>query len=376
MNGDRRPRRPASTHGWTIEGIEMKRMKHLGVMLALGALVAAGIMVSPASASTFYPATNGQWGAYPGQSTTYGAAVQQPINSDGSSNFKANGKTVIPVKFALSQGTGPFVFESIGSDVGTANDYSLLQWQAKATNGSFTLNQLTTLIANYQFTTGNCHAGSLRWTVTLQDGAVQRNLDIHYQPGENSLSDQFCQTGTSGTNRVDVTSTDPYVVINQFIYAGTPYTFTSANPVYNTTYSDALSQLGNLVVVQNGINLILDSGFAGDQRLTLTSAAVGVGNGAATPYTETWTPLPASPMTTTCPTAEAKFTITKVDGLPSGDVNEPLTIQPQDNNGIYRIVDCKYMYNLATSSLSGVGTYTVKATIGSTTFTVATFDLK
>ena len=44
--------------------------------------------------------------------------------------------------------------------------------------------------------------------------------------------------------------------------------------------------------------------------------------------------------------------------------------------GIFRIVDCKYMYNLATSSLSGVGTYTVKATIGSTTFTVATFDLK
>jgi hypothetical protein len=34
------------------------------------------------------------------------------------------------------------------------------------------------------------------------------------------------------------------------------------------------------------------------------------------------------------------------------------------------------MYNLATSSLSGVGTYTVKATIGTTTFTVATFDLK
>jgi hypothetical protein len=72
----------------------------------------------------------------------------------------------------------------------------------------------------------------------------------------------------------------------------------------------------------------------------------------------------------------ASIKITKVDGSPSGDVNEPLTIQPQDNNGIFRIVDCKYMYNLATSSLSGVGTYTVKATIGSTTFTVATFDLK
>jgi hypothetical protein len=240
------------------------------------------------------------------------------------------------------------------------------------------LNQLTTLIANYQFTFGTCQGGSLRWTVTLQDGAVQRNLDIHYQPGHDSLSEQTCAAGTSGHNMVDLTSTDPYVVINQFTYPGTPYTFTSANPAYNTTYADAVSQLGNLVVVQNGINLILDSGWGagGDQRLTLTSATVGVGNGTATPYSETFTPLPASSLTPTCPTQQASITITKVDGIPVGDVNEPISIQPQDNNGIFRIVDCKYMYNLATSSLSGVGTYTVYATIGSTKFTVATFDLK
>jgi hypothetical protein len=42
--------------------------------------------------------------------------------------------------------------------------------------------------------------------------------------------------------------------------------------------------------------------------------------------------------------------------------NEPLTVQPQDDNGFFRIVDCKYMYNLATSSLSGAGTYNVFAT--------------
>ena len=59
-----------------------------------------------------------------------------------------------------------------------------------------------------------------------------------------------------------------------------------------------------------------------------------------------------------------------------GEVNEPLSIQPQDSNLTYRIVDCKYTYNLATSSLSGVGTYTVFATIGGTKVTVASFDLK
>jgi hypothetical protein len=53
-----------------------------------------------------------------------------------------------------------------------------------------------------------------------------------------------------------------------------------------------------------------------------------------------------------------------------------LCMSSKDNNGIYRIVDCKDMYNLATSSLSGVGTYTVGATIGSTTFTIGMFDLK
>jgi hypothetical protein len=346
-------------------------------------LLAAATMILvialPAAASTYYPPTaNGQWAAYPGQSTTYGAAVQQPINTDGSSNFKANGKTVIPVKFALSQGTGAFVFESIFSDSSAANDYSVLQWQAKASNGPITLNQLTTLIASYQFTLGDCQAGSLRWTVTLQDGATERNLDIHYQPGHDSLSEQTCAAGTSGHNMVDLASTDPYVVINQFTYAGTPYHFTSANPAYNTTYSDALSQLGNLVIVQNGITLIVDSGYgaSGDEKVNLTSATVGVGNGNANPYTDTWSPLPASPMTTTCPTAEAKFSIYSVDATPTGDVNEVLSIQPQDNNSIYRIVDCKYMYNLATSSLRGAGTYTVKATIGTTTFTVATFDLK
>jgi hypothetical protein len=62
---------------------------------------------------------------------------------------------------------------------------------------------------------------------------------------------------------------------------------------------------------------------------------------------------------------------------PTGDVNEPLTIQPNDSNGIFRVVDCKLMYNLATSSLSGVGTYTVSAVINGTTASYpAVFDLR
>ena len=58
-------------------------------------------------------------------------------------------------------------------------------------------------------------------------------------------------------------------------------------------------------------------------------------------------------------------------------MNEPISIQPGDNDLNFRNVDCKCMYNLATSSLTGVGTYTVNAVIGGVLATgPATFDLK
>jgi hypothetical protein len=295
--------------------------------------------------------------------------VQQPINADGSSNFKANGKAVIPVKFGLSQGTGPFVFESIFSDNSNdpatkANDYSFLDWQSKT---PLTFADLTKLIANYQFTDGDCAGGSLRWTVTLNDGGTHRNLDIHYQPGAGGLSQQTCAPGTSGANLIQ--STDAIYVTQEF--NGT-HSFPSS---YNNTYQDAVSQLGSLPVVD--IALIVDSGWGanGDQVVKLSSATVGVGG--TNPYTETFTPQPESSLSATCPTQEATIKITKTDGVPIGDVNEPVSIQPQDNNGIFRIVDCKYMYNLATSSLSGVGTYKVSAKInGVEASNPAVFDLK
>ena len=336
--------------------------------LTIAVLIVASLVVTPALASTVVTTPNGTWTAYPGQAAVYDASVQQPINTDGSSNFKANGKAVIPVKFSLAQGTGAFVFESIFSDnpANTANDFSFLSWRSAT---SLTLADILELSAVYAFTDGDCAVGSLRWTVRLNDNGTNRNLDIHYQPGAGGIGQQTCAPGTSGKNMADLTSSDPYVVIQQFVHA--PYSFSSS---YNVTYSEAVAQLGSLPVV--GMTLILESGYGvnGDQVVALTSASVGVGG--ANPYTETFTPQPASPVTTTCPTQEASILIDKTDGSPSGAVNEPISIQPQDNNGIFRIVDCKYMYNLATSSLSGVGTYSVYADINGTTFQVGSFDLK
>ena len=69
------------------------------VTMALSVTFAA----HPVSAQT--PA--GTWALYPEQSNTYATSVQQPINADGTSNFKSNGKAVIPVKFSLSTAPGP-----------------------------------------------------------------------------------------------------------------------------------------------------------------------------------------------------------------------------------------------------------------------------
>ena len=109
-----------------------------------------------------------------------------------------------------------------------------------------------------------------------------------------------------------------------------------------------------------------------DSWLTLLNATV-----ATSAFTDTFTPQPASALSPVCPTDPAPIKITKTGGVLTGDVNEPISIQPADDDGIFRIVDCKYMYNLATSSLSGVGTYQVSAVINGVTATnPAIFDLK
>ncbi len=328
--------------------------------LIIAVLIVASLLVTPALADTTVTTPNGTWVAYPGQAANYQASVQQPINADGSSNFKANGKTVIPVKFALAQGLGQFVFESIFSDnpTNTDNDYSFLSFTPSST---VTFNQISRLSAVYAFTLGDCHGGSLRWSVRTSDTQA---VFIYY-----GNPPQFGNGGTGGctatsSGGVDQSGTN-LIGLGDLRYDTSQY----PGGTFYDTYTHTQDLIGNTPILR--ASLVLDSGWGGDQRLTLSSATFATAG-----FSDTFVPAPPSPPSATCPSQQATISITKVDGAPSGDVNEPLTIQPQDNDSIFRIVDCKYMYNLATSSLSGVGTYTVKATIGSTTFTVGTFDLK
>ena len=69
--------------------------KKLGISLALGALIAAGVMVTPAAAAV----TAGSWTQYPTGATEYQAEVQQPINTANTSNWNSKSKGAIPVMF-------------------------------------------------------------------------------------------------------------------------------------------------------------------------------------------------------------------------------------------------------------------------------------
>jgi hypothetical protein len=309
----------------------------------LAVLTAASLCLMVAGGASAYTNYGGGWEAEPGQgAASFSASVQQPLNADGSSNFKAKASGVIPVKFALTQGTGPFVFASY-EDAADGPAWSNVVYTPSTPT---TVSQVTSLSAVYAFTTGDCRGGSLRWQLNTTAGDV---FVYFYQPnGETSC------TGTnskSGTNILNIGgNTDRDGAIGQYV-----------------DWSAVLADSAYANATINWAALIIDSGWGGDQVIDLTSATF---NGI------TFTVPGASAGTAVCPTAPAAFSISKVDGTPSGAVNDATSIQPADNNSLYRIVDCKYMYNLAIGSLPGAGTYTVYATIGTTKFTVASFDLR
>jgi hypothetical protein len=317
-------------------------------LITIAALLAMLLTVGqPVFADSITTTPNGTWDAYPGQQDFFQTSVQPPLNADGSSNFKANGKAVIPVQLTLSQGVGAFVFESIGSDTSTANDYSYLSFTP---NTTVTFNDITELSAVYAFTTGNCHGGALRWSVRV---SPTQSVFIYYGDEPNTTD---CTTNSqSGTNMIGLSDLR--------------YDTSQVGGTFYDTYVHALALVGALPIVR--ASLVLDGGWAGDQVVTLTSATFVTAG-----YTDMFTPSPASALSPVCPTQPATIQINKTSGTPTGIVDGPFSIQPQDNNSIFRIVDCKYMYNLATSSLSGAGTYQVSAVINGITATnPAVFDL-
>jgi hypothetical protein len=290
----------------------------------------------------------GTWTLYPPQVSSYTTAVQPPINADGTSNFKSTGKSVIPVKFSLATAPGPVIFQSIGSDTDTTNDYSYLSF---APTTALAFNQLTNLSAQYTFTEGDCHGGALRWSIGI---SPTTSLFIYYGAEPNTTN---CTTEDGGVSSQSG--------LNMIGRLDLRYDTSQLGGTFYDTYAHALALIGSTPITS--ATLVLDGGWGGDQVVTPSNVTVN---------TNTFVPAGGGSVLT-CTLPPATIQITKLSGSTTGAVNEPLTIQPADNNSQFRVVGCNYMYNLDTSSLSGAGRYEVGAVIGGTPATgVALFDLR
>jgi hypothetical protein len=319
-------------------------MKKLSIYIAL--VLAFGTLRGGVALAQ--PTTTGTWELFPEQATAYTTAVQQPINADGTSNFKFTGKNVIPIKFSVSTEFGPVILQSIGSDASTDNDFSFLSFTPGA---QLTFNQITNLITGYTFSEGNCHGGALRWSVRV---SATQSVFIYYGASPNFTD---CTSNGPATNQsaVNMINRPELRYDTSQIAGGTFY----------DSYAHALTLVGSMPIVR--ASLVLDGGWAGDQVINpVVNAAVN---------DNIFVPLSGGGQT--CDLPPATIQITQISGSATEPVNEPISIQPVDSDSQFRVVDCKYMYNLATASLPGTGRYKVEVVIdGNPAAGAAFFDLR
>lgn len=354
-------------HSARTGGSPVSRAFRIGALGVAAALLPLGVAFAPAHSTEV--ATPGSWTFYPGQdhtdstssapgSTVYKTAVRPPVNADGSSNFVAK-RGVIPIQFDGFAATStvvtttrtydPPVWQSVGSTADAGDDVTYATFTPST---SLTFGDVTDVHATYEFTTGDCWGGSLRWTINVTHAGVPTNVYAYY--GTPNGPDQTCSGSSSGSGDNLITTG---ITPDRFEVAGLTV------PMY-TTYAAVQAIVGGDQV--NWVSLALDSGWKGDQRANVSDVTVN-GN--------TWLPKTSEVVGTdttpgafakTCELPPASLTWYKDGGTVSGAVNEATSIQPSDDGSLYRQVDCKYIYNLSVSSLAGVGSYEVYATIGGT----------
>jgi hypothetical protein len=285
------------------------------------------------------PAT-GTWSQYPNGVTEYQAAVQQPINTANTSNWNSKSKGAIPVMFKLSSRTGPAVFESIGSDTSVDNDYAYASFTP---DPGLRFDQVSSLKADYAFTLGNCHGGSLRWQVRTSPTEA---LHIYYGDEPNFTD---CTTNSqSGVNMIG---------LSDLRYDTSQYPGGS----FYDTYAHALEIVGRDTPVTR-VSLVLDSGWQdapnGDQRAEVSNITVN-------DNVYQWDGGGSGDFAATCDLPDATIEVLKGDPVVDGNINEqPVQASLADDGNAFRVVDCKYQYILSIPSLDGKGTYQVQIWIG------------
>jgi hypothetical protein len=328
-----------------------------------GLAAALGLTAAPASA-----ATTGAWVLNPAQSVStssttatrsvYQAQVQQPINADGSSSWPSN-RGVVPVQFTLQKATqtttttstttGPVVFQSLlnaqndNLPFGTPGQtYSNLTFTPDTQSG-LTFGQISTLSANFSFSSGDNYGGSPRWSIIVNDNGVDKTVYVYY-----GGSTPFIGGGPSDSGQ-------------NVALQGSNVELASVSPGTYGSWSDAMALYQNDPVVYAA--LVVDSGWNADQVITLNSATVN---------DNMWTPAPAGTTTSSSSTTgayapdttdTAYIHVYKVSSTNSILADETTVSAQPDNTGIFRQVDGKYIYNLALSGY-GVGRYEAVMRIG------------
>jgi hypothetical protein len=373
-------------------------------LLLLASIAALLMPVGSVAAAT----TTGTWYFHPAQTFTtssvvthgfsYQSAVRPPINADGSSNWPAK-RGVIPVQFDLlaapttttttTKTYDPPVWESLqggtpGSFYSATVSYAQIclvkdllgagTCPDAPASPALTFNDIQNLSADYLFTAGDCQAGSLRWDVYVQHGASIQTVEVYYGnpnadiPPTQSCSGLFSESGKNLMSQSDIT-----LPPNRFEMQGG---WGVPGPLY-TTYANAVASTNGGTDKVVDVQLTLDSGFAGDQKANVSNVTVNDNTWVPKTTETTTTTTTDGPGVKTCDLPAAELRWAKNDNTATGAVNEAESIQPKDTGQFYRQVDCKYIYNLDVSSLSGAGTYTVWVRIGGVNIAVpATFDLR
>jgi hypothetical protein len=318
-------------------------MKYLSVKIILLGLLSASL-----HAQSTVPGT---WTLYPQQAQTLQASVQPPINADGSSVWSA--KSTIPIQLDLQQSLGPVMFSSYEA-TGTV---SFLDF---AFSNTVTIDQLSNLSAVYQFSSGNCHAGALRWSINLDGGYSAGGDTVYVYYGNVPAPFNDCtSSATSGSNN-NLNNQSGLNLLASNFQTDPRYEIKSNGPTYLPYATVLAAESGKSVT---DVTLVLDAGFAGDQVLT-TGYPMNVTVGLTDGTTATFIPRPSA-ATTVCAAQPATIQISKLGAGGSYSVDETNYSAPADQGSSFRIDGCKYMYNISGKSL-GTGQYQVDAIINGT----------
>ena len=316
-------------------------MKRAWKAVLAGLFVAAiALPALPASAVT------GTWKQSPAVGTTYRANSLPPINDANTSNWNHKSKGGIPVMFKLESAEGSAVFQSVPTQPAS--------WISFTPTATMTLDDITNLSATYDFTTGNCYGGSLRWQIETAGGTVH----VYYGEAPNWTN---CDVGEAGDNNGD----------DMLSFSDLRYdTSQLAGGTFYDSFADAQTLLGDTPITH--LRFVVDSYWVSDQILDPPTVNV---NG----MTYTFDTGGSGSFAPTCDLPDANLYVNKIDGTATGIVNEePVQQGLTDDGTLFRVVDCKYQYILSIPSLRGQGTYEVGVKIGTNPVLneTAQFDLK